>query len=85
MERIIIEVDKETARYWNAASDEIKSEVRSILKHALEPDVEDYCRSIHEVRQKTAARGLTPQVFQEIMELDDETMRNLMGKDDQAD
>ena len=89
MERIEIEIDNETAKKWKAASPEVRSStmqsINSMLKHALEPDGEELIRYTKALRQKTADRGLTPEVFQEIMELDDETMKNLMGEDYQTD
>ena len=89
MERIEIEIDNETAKKWKVASPEVRSStmqsINSMLKHALEPDGEELIRYTKALRQKTADCGLTPEVFQEIMELDDETMKNLMGEDYQTD
>ncbi|WKN43016.1 hypothetical protein [Tunicatimonas pelagia] len=84
MERIVIEVDEATARKWDATSEGVKTstakKINEILKLALDKNGEDMTRLLDEIREKAASRGLTPEVFQEIMELDDQTMKNLFGE-----
>ncbi len=85
MERIVIEVDEATASKWNAATEKTKTstskKINEILKYALNKDEQDMLRLLNKIGEEAAANGLTPEIFQEIMELDDQTMKNLFGEE----
>lgn len=85
MKSISIEVDEETAKKWDAASQETRAvtvqKLSQILKHALGQNQDELVHLLDKVQKEAALNGLTPAVFQEIMELDNETMKNLFGED----
>lgn len=85
MERIVIEVDDATAKNWNSATEQTKTltskKINEILRYALNKDKQDMFRLLDKIRNRAAANGLTPEVFQEIMELDNQTMKNLFGEE----
>jgi hypothetical protein len=85
MDRIVIEVDETTARKWKLASDEAKRnafrKISAILNYTLDKDDNELTVFQDKISKEAKQNGLTLEVFQDIMELDDQTMKNLFGEE----
>ncbi len=85
MERIVIEVDDMTAKKWKYATEDTKlnasRKINVILNYALQMDDREMKNFLDKVGKETKENGLTLEVFQNIMELDDLTMKNLFGEE----
>ncbi len=85
MERIVIEVDDMTAKKWKYATEDTKlnasRKINAILNYALQMDDREMKNFLDKVGKETKENGLTLEVFQNIMELDDLTMKNLFGEE----
>ncbi len=85
MERIVIEVDEKTAKKWKYASDDTKlnasRKINTILNYALEKDDAEMTKLLDKLGKEAKQNGLTLEVFQEIMELDEQTTKNLFGEE----
>lgn len=85
MERIVIEVDDAIAQKWKYASDNTKlsasRKINAILNYALEKDDREVTEFLDKLGKEAGQNGLTLEVFQEIMELDEQTMKNLFGEE----
>jgi len=85
MEQIVIEVDEAIAMRWKFASEEVKlnasRKINAILNFALEKDDSDMVEFLDKIGNQAQKNGLTLEVFQDILELDDQTMKNLFGEE----
>lgn len=87
MERIVIEVDDQVAKYFNSAEAREQKRLKGIVSDFLNQlfrnkKSEDIDRILEEVGEKVGNKGLTVHKLGEIMGWDEETMKNLFGKDD---
>ena len=71
MERIVIEVDEETAKKWRLLSqkgrDRISQQVNITLAKELADSKEDFLRYLDELRTKMKERGLTEEILEKIL------------------
>lgn len=76
MERIVIEVDKRLARAWQKASEKKRKEIgnkfnislaKELMKNPLGKDEKEYLDFLNELRDEMAAKGLTQEELDEIL------------------
>jgi len=71
MERIVIEVDDETAKKWRLSSqkrrNKISQQVNITLAKELADSKEDFLQYLDELRTKMKERGLTEEILEKIL------------------
>jgi FKBP-type peptidyl-prolyl cis-trans isomerase (trigger factor) len=76
MERIVIEVDDETAKKWRIASSKFKKVISEKITNDLNfisenYKTENFLASLDEIGEVLASRGLTEEIVNEILNSDD--------------
>jgi phosphotransacetylase len=75
MERIVIQVDDETAKKWRLASqkkrNEISQEMNLRIAKGLANSKEDFLQYLDELGAKMKERGLTEEILQDILNNED--------------
>jgi phosphotransacetylase len=71
MERIVIEVDDETAKKWRLSSqkrrNKVSQQVNITLAKELADSKEDFLQYLDELRSKMKERGLTEEILEKIL------------------
>jgi phosphotransacetylase len=71
MERIVIEVDDDTAKKWRLSSQKrrkkISQQVNITLAKELADSKEDFLQYLDELRSKMKERGLTEEILEKIL------------------
>jgi hypothetical protein len=71
MERIVIEVDEETAKKWRLLSqkgrDRVSQQVNITLAKELADSIEDFLQYLDELRSTMKERGLTEEILDRIL------------------
>lgn len=71
MERIVIEVDDDTAKKWRLSSqkrkNKVSQQVNITLAKELADSKEDFLRYLDELRTKMKERGLTEEILEKIL------------------
>ncbi|MGN6541878.1 MAG: hypothetical protein ACTHKY_13805 [Ginsengibacter sp.] len=71
MERIVIEVDDETAKKWRLSSqkrrNKVSQQVNITLAKELADSKEDFLQYLDELRGKMKERGLTEEILEKIL------------------
>ena len=71
MERIVIEVDDDTAKKWRLSSQKRKNKVSQQMNITLAKELadskEDFLQYLDELRTKMKERGLTEEILEKIL------------------
>lgn len=72
MERIVLEVDENTARKWRTASSQLRSQLNKFIGKQLDEildnsEPEDSIRFFNELREEMKEKGLTQEILDEIL------------------
>ena len=76
MERIVIQVNNDTAKKWRTASPELRDSIEQELdirmaKKLMANSDGEFQKFLDEIRLKVKERGLTEEILQEILNEDD--------------
>ena len=75
MEKIVIEVDEETAEKWRLASEKKRNEISQEMNLRIAKDLaeskEDFLQYLDELGAKMKERGLTEEILQDILNDED--------------
>ncbi len=71
MERIVIEVDDDTAKKWRLSSQKLRNKVSQQVNITLAKELadskEDFLQYLDELRAKMKERGLTEEILEKIL------------------
>jgi hypothetical protein len=72
MERIVLEVDDNVAKAWNAASFKLKKEIGDIMNKQIATIIDkkedkDILQFLNELREEMAKKGLTQEILDDIL------------------
>jgi hypothetical protein len=72
MERIVLEVDEQVAKAWNAAASDKRKAIAnkiniSMSRELFEYDKDSFIKYLDQLRDKMAERGLTQEILDDIL------------------